>query len=149
MHTVKLQPWEELTLGLIEKLRWKKIFAQQEGETGSCTLGNREVCAGQRKWKLIMKFRHFGTGESDTVSPNWMALLGWKTASLAIQVLPELQLVLPIILKKILADWILLLSNGLYIPSWDSNQIWFVLNMRSEIWVWPCFKRTRHKGSEV
>lgn len=74
------------------------------------------------------------------VLPSWMALLGWKMSSLMIQGLWELQQVLPIILKKILAKWILFPSSGLCIPPWDSNHIWFVLSMWSETGVWPCFK---------
>lgn len=83
------------------------------------------------------------------VLPNWMALLGWKMSFLIIQGLRELQWVLPIILKKILAKRILFPSSGLCIPSWDSNETWFVLSMWWETGVWPFFKGVCQKRSEV
>lgn len=130
MYALKLWPLEEWILGLTEKLRWKRHLHSKK--TGSCTLGNPEVCTGIREWKLIMKFRYFGTEKRNIVLPNWMALPQWKMAFCTIQLLQQ---VLPTILKEMPR----LNSTPIQWASWDSSQIWFVHNMWPKVWFWPCF----------
>lgn len=142
MHTVELWPLEELTLGR----------AEAEDDIYKATRLDRKLHPGEpwslcraKKMKTHNEVPALWDGWRAIVSPNWMALLGWKMSFLILQGLRELQQVLPTILNKILAEWILFSSSGLCIPSWDSNQIWFVLSMRWETGVWPCFKSLSKK----
>lgn len=146
MHNVELWPLEELTLGK----------AEVEDNIYKATRLDRKLHPGEpwslcraKKMKIHNEVPALWDGGRAIVLPNWMGLLGWKMFCLILQGLRELQQVLPTILKKILAEWILFSSSGLCIPSWDSNPIGFVLSMQRETGVWPCFKRVCQKRSEV